>query len=720
MLYDCVQTQIQIHRDFVNTHLDMIHDITGLGSLEGRGLEAVLALEEEIKQASQRVTPTLQGPGWKNYPMTPVASSFLKGAGAYKGKLLVEYHHDPGNIWGYDVQGQGTEFFEELMLSGSKGGWIWDNILGKPSQFGMAKGKFFSFKDANGEQKFFTTPGAEFVHHFGRPAKFTYNPVGYLNDSEEWYNMRAKTGKEWKESLVDPSQSRNPIEASKLLAMQRNTAFIELQEMLKRRRAIEEVKPMIEKEQRRGTLSEISKLLKPHLPAEDFLDILQYLLDSQMTLTPVIDLVEDYKVKGYYANRGKPPKRTFIRRHTREEGTTIKDKSRLTTEKVRIAHAKSIREKRKDIVPLWRKLKDLKEKKREISEAIEDLYQSNAPDEAIQALWDKKREVKEQLEFFELPSIETLKNRIQWEKDNISRIKNLPKEEINLSALWEWQHGLERSKEELKRAEKLESELFDTHNDIILQYDFKEPLNEKIKVAKGIIYKDPFMFGMKIEHINQVFNKLPKNLRESCSEVRIFEIANDDPAYGSLKGCGGFYNPPTKTITLGLRNNREDKWLYSFGFVKEATIHEAAHALHFDRLSFDDVDDLMEYYDQNYNRLKNRGEYAAKNRKEFFAEGYAKLYLEDHAWFRGFTKGTKGFFQNIMQKYDFILDFIMTAINEKINGIKFSYQLNDKLIFGFFRIPEDISQEGAEVMVSEGKAQFENVDKYIDFGGKND
>ncbi|KKL10938.1 hypothetical protein LCGC14_2550820, partial [marine sediment metagenome] len=267
MLYACVQKQVNIHVDFVNSHLDMLptYDVTGLGSLKGSQLEAVLALEEEINQVSQRAARPLELPGWQNYPMTPVASSFVKGAGAYKGKLLIEYHFDPGKIWGYDVKGQGSEFFEEMMLSGSKGGWVWDKILGKPSQFGMAKGKFFAYKGANGEQKFATTPGAQFVHHYGRPAEFKYNPVGYLNDSEEWYNVRAEEGKIWKESLVDPSQSRNPIEPSKLMAMLRNTQFNELQEMLRRRRAIEGVRPLIEKEIRRGTLEEITELLKPHL-----------------------------------------------------------------------------------------------------------------------------------------------------------------------------------------------------------------------------------------------------------------------------------------------------------------------------------------------------------------------------------------------------------------------------------------------------------------------
>ena len=674
MMYACVQKQVQIHTDFVTTHYDMIHDVTGLGGLEGSQLEAVLALEEQIKQASQRVSAQpLQGPGWQNYPMTPVASSFIKGAGAYKGKLLLEYHFDPGRIWGYDVLGQGTEFFEELMLSGSKGGWVWDKILGKPSQFGMAKGKFFAYKDANGVQKFATTPGAEFVHHFGRPAEFTYNPVGYLNNSEEWYNVRAEQGKIWKESLVDPAQSRNPIEQSKLRAMQRNEAFTELQEMLRRKEAIESLGPLFETEKRRGTLEEISELLKPHLTKKDFLEILENLLNSQMTLIPVMDLVEDYKVKGYYANRGKPPKRTFIRRHTREEGTTIKDKPRLTLERVRLAHAKSIREKRKDIVPLWKKLKDLKEERERIGRKL---------DEA---------EAKGQFETI-------VKLDVQYNKII---------EELNKIRVFQ------------------ENELFDTHNDLNLQYDFSQPLNDKIRVAKGIIYGSPFVYGMKIDFINEIFNKLPKPLQDSCKQVRIFEIANDDPALGSLEGCGGFYDPPNQTITIGLRASRDintprSGWLFSLRFLKEATVHEAAHALEYDKLGSYEKQLNNSLYEQNRNILKAKGWYAGKNKAEFFAEGYTNLYTNNNYWFKDLTATTKSFFRDIMKRYDFILGLILTPLNEKINGIKFSYKLNDKWIFGFYRIPEEISFEEAEIMVSEGKAQFENVDKYIDFGEEND
>ena len=35
-------------------------------------------------------------------------------------------------------------------------------------------------------------------------------------------------------------------------------------------------------------------------------------------------------------------------------------------------------------------------------------------------------------------------------------------------------------------------------------------------------------------------------------------------------------------------------------------------------------------------------------------------------------------------------------------------------IFGFYRVPEEISYEKAEIMVNEGIAQYENVDKYLE------
>ncbi|GAH52799.1 unnamed protein product [marine sediment metagenome] len=53
-------------------------------------------------------------------------------------------------------------------------------------------------------------------------------------------------------------------------------------------------------------------------------------------------------------------------------------------------------------------------------------------------------------------------------------------------------------------------------------------------------------------------------------------------------------------------------------------------------------------------------------------------------------------------------------MSEKINGIKFSYQDRDNHIFGVYRIPEDIFPKEADKLVKEGKAQYENIDKYFE------
>lgn len=291
-MYNCIKKQVQVHVDFVNdfltTHQDFRTDVTGLGKLTDEQLAEVLALEEEIQKAGIPAQAP-QVPGWMDYPMTSVASSFIRGAGAYKGKLLLEFHHDKGNIWGFDVNGQGAEFFRELLNAGSKGGWVWDKILGKPSQYGMAKGKFFAYPDQNGQMKFYTTPGAQFVHKFGRPAKFTYNPVGYLSN-ETQYNIGAEKGKAWKESLVIPFWSREPIEPSLLKELQRKEAFVGLQEEFGRIKTYEELRVLLEKEQRFNTLQELQEMLKEKQLKKDFsIDTLKHILDTQMTLTPTIN-----------------------------------------------------------------------------------------------------------------------------------------------------------------------------------------------------------------------------------------------------------------------------------------------------------------------------------------------------------------------------------------------------------------------------------------------
>lgn len=286
--YNCMLIQVRNHVDFVSdfikTHNDFRTDVTGLSKLSEEELSQVLAIEEEIRKMGRK-QPITQAPSWFNYPMTPVASSFIKGAGAYKGKLLLEFHHDPENIYGYDVSGQGAEFFRELMYSDSKGGWVWDKLLGKPSQFGMHKGKFFAYEDKEGKMRFYTTPGAQFVHHFGRPAKFTYNPVGYLSKNQSEYTAIALAGKAWKESLVRPEWSREPIDPTLLREMQRNEAFKRLIPEIKRLKTYEELKPLIEERIKFSSFKDIQKNLREQNETKD---LLEKLLHFQMSVNPII------------------------------------------------------------------------------------------------------------------------------------------------------------------------------------------------------------------------------------------------------------------------------------------------------------------------------------------------------------------------------------------------------------------------------------------------
>ena len=114
-----------------------------------------------------------------NMPMTPVMSSWVESVGAYKGQLLVKYHGED-DIFGYNYGGWNPEGiegdtahekYEEMAMSGSKGGWLWDNVLLRPSVYGMAQGELFQ-------------QGSKIKHQTppGRPVHFKYNPVGSFGE----------------------------------------------------------------------------------------------------------------------------------------------------------------------------------------------------------------------------------------------------------------------------------------------------------------------------------------------------------------------------------------------------------------------------------------------------------------------------------------------------------------------------------------------------------
>lgn len=641
--------------------------------------------------------------------LTPVSSSNVKGVGQFKNELLVQFLPSkltPQRTYRYTFETPegAEEAYGSLVSTGSPGRWVWEYLRGHIKGEPVTSSKLASSLKPPGKGLPTIGGTSASLVPYGIATRVPVSRVAGFDKMAKLLKLE-----EANPTLFPETGSRvEGLLGTRKLFRDQTLAWVDPR-IAPRVTAIADIK------------KEFAALgmKTPKLPGLDFLYV-----------GNINDLTEDYKVKGYYANRGKPPTRTFIRRHTREEGKTIADIPRLTAEKVQIAHIRSIREKRLREVPLWSKLKGLRKR---LEKSLKEIRKAEKRGDypKISELSAERQFIREQLEIPKRMKykyqIESSEDRLKWREEQLERLEKelkgaFPDEIGSIVESMREERAMIRveerkifqSKEKLEIVEKFESQLFDTHNDLSLQYDFETPLDEKLRVAKGIIYKSPFGYGWKIDLINSVFKNLPQNLRDSCSQIRIFEIANDDPSYGSLEGCGGFYDPPERTITVGLRNSKSES-LYSFGFVKEATVHEAAHALDYAKLNWDEKSELADFYGKNLNRLKNRGEYAAKNNTEFFAEGYAKLYLENHAWFRGLTKGTKGFFKNIIQKYDFILDFIMNALNEKINGIKFSYENSDgKWIFGFYRVPEEISYEKAESMVNEGKAQYENIDKYLE------
>jgi len=328
----------------------------------------------------------------------------------------------------------------------------------------------------------------------------------------------------------------------------------------------------------------------------------------------------------------------------------------------------------------------------------------------------ERRKFEQEIEQFER-TIEWIKQTKKRDKKEIERELTLEEKygyKPNFTEMsWKWlleqyehwderikgyKESIEEIKKELKKVDEFEKELFEDKTKI--DYNFDITLHKKLKIQKGLIARYPYLAEDKINTINNAFYDLPRKLQNSCRQIRIFEMANDDPLFGTLRSCGGFYNSFEQTITIGMKTKRKEVIGYSKEWLKGATIHEAAHALDFTVLTEQERYDTMSFFSMNYERLNKRMEYAATNKLEFFAEGYTKLAMGDHHWFMGLAKGTKGFFQDIMKKYDFVVKFLIEDLNNEINGIKFSYQDGDNHVFGVYRIPKDISMKEMKILIS--------------------
>lgn len=646
--------------------------------------------------------------------LTPLSSSNARASGQFKNELLVQFHPSkltPMRTYRYmfETSEQAKEANEALQKSGSPGRWIWQNLRGHIAGEKVTASKVApSLVPPNQGLPTIGGTSASLV-----PYKISNRvPVSRVKNFNEIL-------KEMKRS--NPNPTTNPLTGSRL------------ESLLGTRK---ELRELGNKNFRRGTYG------LP--PVGDF----EYVGNLN-------ELEEDYNVHGYYANRGKPQKRTWIRKHTRGEGESIKEKPRLTDKYVQWKHEQSKN------IPLWRKMKKARKMEENLTRRIINMLSESISNIPINQLTERDKrlfELQERREYYrqqlQIPNksyikseIDTYKHSLEWAKQR----KQDDKKEIEFEEKYKEAHGsyanytieefnkflkepyerwdarienhkrqLELEYQKLKEVEEFESQLFEDKSKIKNEFDIT--LHDKIKIAKGLSGRYPI--NELINEINNTYYELPNSLKETIKEVRIFEKANDDPTFGSLQGCGGFYHPTNKAITLGCTSKRKNFRTYSKNFVREAVYHEAAHSLDFQRLNQTEQGELFSFFTVNYPRLKKRGEYASTDKMEFFAEGYAKLSMGNDQWFLGLRKGTKQFFKDIMQKYDFIkINNIMLNedINEKNNGIKFSYSNEDGIhVFGFYQIPEDISLIEAEMMVEEGKAQFENIDKYINKEVKND
>jgi len=560
--------------------------------------------------------------------LQPVSSSNVRASGQFGSELLIQFH--PSKLqpmrtyrFMFETPERAKEANESLLGSGSPGRWVWQNLRGH-------------------------TAGEKVV-----PSKLgpSLSPPG-----------------QGLPTIGGTSASLVPYKISNRVPVQRVKNFNEILKKMKRSSSNITTDPMTGSriEALLGTRKELREMKEPSFrkgthglpPIRDFVYI-----------GNINELEEDYSVRGHWRHL-KSGKKTWIKGYEKEDKKTI-----IKEEKIPLW--KELKDKRKELKKISIQMDKLDsiflkmsiDKKREMREKL--FAQFTKLNHEIKAQIPKRKQHEQYLEYFEemIKWTENVKKDDKKEIDRELKLKekkgykpNFTKVEWEMlleqyeqwdDRIKEYKKNLEETKKEIKKADIFESELFEDKSNI--KYIFDVTLHKKLRIQKGLIAQHPHLVEDKINTINNAFYDLPRKLQNSCRQIRIFEKANDDPLFGTLRSCGGFYNPVEETITIGMKTERKDMFGYSREWLKEATIHEAAHALDFTTLTDQERYDTFEFFKMNYEKLKKRGEYAATDKREFFAEGYTKLLMNDHHWFMGLSKGTKGFFQSIMKKYDFII-----------------------------------------------------------------
>jgi len=318
--------------------------------------------------------------------------------------------------------------------------------------------------------------------------------------------------------------------------------------------------------------------------------------------------------------------------------------------------------------------------------------------------------------------IERMKNQIEFYENDLeiyNRSIDNAKESIETNKKY-----LKEKQELLKKRKEYDKQRFFTHYELKIRIGHS--FRSNVRISREINITNSRNQNNIIQ-IDKTFKNMPTTLRNSVRELHVF---NNIQEGGYYKSASGVYFSENKNVFIGLRNPKngdEPTFNYSQNWMREVVIHECAHGLHLgDNMTPTELNKIEDLYNKNHIILSLRKEYGAKDSMEFFAEAYTNLYMKRTTWFKDLNQETLPFIKKMRLKYDFFGEF---SIKENIiedmttqNGIKFSYTDEEgNHIFGIVRIPDDMTREEAELLVSEYKAMYiDNIQDYFQINEKEE
>lgn len=178
-----------------------------------------------------------------------------------------------------------------------------------------------------------------------------------------------------------------------------------------------------------------------------------------------------------------------------------------------------------------------------------------------------------------------------------------------------------------------------------VEKDMDQPLHPAIKIeAEGYSKK----WHKRINMFNNTLISLKEHARGMKGAIYTERI-NDHSEIRSSGNAAGIYMPSRHEIYVSQKES-------SYWYLKEVTVHEAAHSFHLGRnMTTQEMKTVTSLYNKYKEQVKeNRYSYASKNEREFFAEAYTAIVLPNSK--SGFFKkmpDARAFFKGLIEKYDF-------------------------------------------------------------------